>query len=189
MTSSATDAMSERVPNNFNFTDDAEGTQCPFSAHNRKMNPRGDMPRVRGDPATSYGNLQLQDQEQSRWIVRRRIIYGKCDVEPKDDPPPEQLPTDSAGLLFRCYQSSINNQFGFIQRRLANSPNCAQRRIVCRRLLGPVPMAANYVDYSPSPDLRHLLEDALDACSVSFRQRSMEMTLTSRRKRWRRSLR
>jgi deferrochelatase/peroxidase EfeB len=42
LTSSAVNGMNEGVPNNFNYAEDTDGTRCPFSAHIRKVNPRGD---------------------------------------------------------------------------------------------------------------------------------------------------
>jgi deferrochelatase/peroxidase EfeB len=44
-------------------------------------------------------------------------------VHPKDNPRKEQLPTRDVGLLFMCFQSSLANQFGFLQKIWANSPN------------------------------------------------------------------
>jgi Dyp-type peroxidase family len=123
LTSSAFDGLSEGVPNNFTYADDVNGTRCPFSAHIRKVNPRGDMARVHGGPATSDRYPPLQDPETGRRIVRRGISYGARQVEPKDNPRTEQMPTRDVGLLFMCFQSSLANQFGFLQKMWANSPD------------------------------------------------------------------
>jgi len=123
LTSSAFGGMSEGVPNNFTYADDANGTKCPFSAHIRKVNPRGDVARLHGVPATSDRYPPLHDLEMRRRIVRRGISYGERQVEPKDNPRAEQMPTRDVGLLFMCFQSSLANQFGFLQKMWANSPD------------------------------------------------------------------
>ena len=106
---SATEKMAKPVPNNFDYRYDPVGTRCPFHAHIRKVNPRGDT-----------GSLE---EERSHRIVRRGIPYGRRAVEPKDDPPLDQMPRDGVGLLFMCFQSSIANQFAFLQRIWASNPD------------------------------------------------------------------
>ena len=45
---------------NFNYADDMEGSRCPFHAHIRKTNPRGDtMARFRGRLSTSERNHRI----------------------------------------------------------------------------------------------------------------------------------
>ncbi len=87
--------------NNFNFDRDPSGRTCPFSAHVRKMNPRG-----------TTGDL---DQEQRRTLTRRGIPYGSPlqDRSQQDD--------GSRGLLFLCMQGSIREQFEFVQKNWANA--------------------------------------------------------------------
>jgi Dyp-type peroxidase family len=123
LTSSAVDGLNDSVPNNLNYTDDTAGTKCPFSVHIRKVNPRGDSARVQGESATWGWNPLLQAQEQRRRIVRRGIPYGVHRVEPQNNPRREQMPTRDVGLLFMCFQSSLANQFGFLQKMWANSPD------------------------------------------------------------------
>jgi deferrochelatase/peroxidase EfeB len=64
-------------------------------------------------------NPRHPDEERSHRIVRRGITYGERRVEPKDDPAQEDLPERGVGLLFMCFQASIDNQFAYLQ-RLAN---------------------------------------------------------------------
>jgi deferrochelatase/peroxidase EfeB len=101
--------MEKPVPNNFTYDDDEDARKCPFHAHIRKVNPRG-----------GTGNLK---EERKHRIVRRGITYGERQVEPKDDPSLDQMPTTGVGLLFMCFQSSLANQFGFLQKKYANSPD------------------------------------------------------------------
>jgi Dyp-type peroxidase family len=90
-------------PNNFNFDADADGVKCPFHAHIRKMNPRGDKARQFGLPP---------GEDRARRIVRRAINFGPLTLDP--------APEDKVGLLFICAQSSIVDQFEFIQAEWAN---------------------------------------------------------------------
>jgi deferrochelatase/peroxidase EfeB len=84
-------------PNNFNFDADVDGVRCPFHAHIRKVNPRGDKVRQFALPP---------GEERARRIVRRAVSFG----------PPTLYPTpEPVGLLFICAQSSIVDQFEFIQ--------------------------------------------------------------------------
>jgi Dyp-type peroxidase family len=96
------------APNNFNYDDDPKGTKCPHFAHIRKVNPR-------------------TEASKNHRIVRRGIPY--TDVPLQMSPGDEHFNDDlnkmaegEVGLLFMCFQASIENQFEHIQ-RLLNDPN------------------------------------------------------------------
>jgi Dyp-type peroxidase family len=73
-------------------TDDAVGGTCPFHAHIRKTNPRGDT------------GLTLEGERMFR-VVRRGITYGvRPDLETGSALPP---PSADVGLLFMCYQAGL----------------------------------------------------------------------------------
>jgi Dyp-type peroxidase family len=74
---------------------DRPAHKCPFHAHIRKTNPRGQG---------------LLVPEKGRFITRRGIPYGKPGGE------------EEKGLFFMCFQSNLKRQFNFIQRRWANTP-------------------------------------------------------------------
>jgi Dyp-type peroxidase family len=100
--------------NNFNYDDDhqnhdlnSQPSKCPFHAHIRKTNPRGDT-----------GNVELEKEHQ---IVRRGESYGESD--------PNQTPKNGSGLLFLCFQGDINNQFFHIQNSWANFPDFARENV------------------------------------------------------------
>lgn len=88
--------------NNFDFQHDTQGLKCPFHAHIRKVNPRGETP----------ANNELRHR-----ITRRGVPYGPklADGAPEDGV--------SRGLLFMCYQRNIGQQFEFMQRAWANNAN------------------------------------------------------------------
>jgi deferrochelatase/peroxidase EfeB len=95
-------AQPKADPNDFNFGVDPKAGLCPFQAHIRKTNPRGDLVR-RGAP---------QDAELMNRIVRRGITYGdRFDLLPGSLLP---APDTGVGLLFMCYQARIG-QFAIQQ--------------------------------------------------------------------------
>lgn len=97
--------QSSNDTNNFNYQTDQTGSKCPFHAHIRKTNPRGDTGNL---IATK---IPLKEEKMHR-IARRAISYGERERQKTD--------TTGSGLLFLCFQSSITNQFAFMQRRWAN---------------------------------------------------------------------
>ena len=93
--------------NHFDYSNDTLGIRTPRFAHIRKANPRA-------------GNPDSMADTQRRRIIRRGIPYG--DPLPATGATPEQEMSDR-GLLFFCCQTSIEDQFAFIQKTWVNSPN------------------------------------------------------------------
>ncbi len=103
------------ISNNFNYADDRDGNRCPFHAHIRKSNPRGDtVPPLR--------------EERQHRIVRRSTVYGTKNLQSE--------PTEDIGLLFMCYQSDIANQFEFIQDSWANQVHFARQNTGLDPIIG-----------------------------------------------------
>ncbi len=98
--------------NDFNYGLDVEGKRCPFHAHIRKTNPRGDTVRFFG---------HSEEDERSHRIVRRGITYGDRRLDERGIPADDDHPSDGVGLLFMSFQNSIENQFEHIQRAWANN--------------------------------------------------------------------
>lgn len=94
--------------NDFDYSKDQEGKRCPFHSHIRKVNPRGDATRAFG---------MKEEEERSHRIVRRGIPYD----EMNRNGDLSFYPDRGVGLLFLCFQSSIENQFEFIQKKWANN--------------------------------------------------------------------
>jgi len=103
--------------NNFEFDVDPQGLKCPFHAHIRKTNPRGDIPRNLAHGASE------ESVERLRRITRRGIPFGVRNTLPGQEQSLDDLPTGGVGLLFMCFQASISNQFAFMQRSWANTPD------------------------------------------------------------------
>ena len=89
--------------NVFAYADDPFQRKCPYAAHIRKAYPRDDT----GNPA----------ETQLHRIIRAGIPFGP-EVEPG-----EITTRHSRGLMFVCYQTSIERQFEFIQRQYSNNPD------------------------------------------------------------------
>ena len=93
----------ENRNNDFEFGDDPFQRKCPYAAHIRKAYPRDDT-----------GN---ETEVQRHRIIRAGIPFGP-EVEPG-----EAVTRHSRGLMFVCYQTSIERQFEFIQRQYSNDPD------------------------------------------------------------------
>jgi Dyp-type peroxidase family len=92
------EGMHHPIPNGFNYRDDATGSKCPFQAHIRKVNPR-------------------TEAQNGHRIARRGIPYGDRKPDFSDQP------VKDVGLLFMCYQKSIEKQFETMQAHWANDPD------------------------------------------------------------------
>lgn len=87
---------------------DMLGLVCPHFAHIRKVNPR--------DSSTDLGKIA---DSLIRMIIRRGIPFGRPVAGLKK--PSASLWKKERGLMFICYQSSIEDQFEFLMRRWSNS--------------------------------------------------------------------
>jgi Dyp-type peroxidase family len=91
--------------NDFGFAEDRFQRKCPYAAHIRKVNPRDDI--------TSKAEVQRHR------IIRAGIPFGP------EVAPGETATRRSRGLMFVCYQTSIERQFEYIQKNYANNPEFA----------------------------------------------------------------
>jgi Dyp-type peroxidase family len=97
--------------NDFDFSDDQGERRCPFGAHIRKTNPRADLGVSLGQPASTPSET-LQKAVAPRRIMRQGIPYGP---EVSDAEATSAKSQQDRGLMFVCYQTSIVNQFEFVQ--------------------------------------------------------------------------
>jgi Dyp-type peroxidase family len=101
--------------NDFRYSRDLEGAQCPLGAHMRRANPR-DALGVSEEVCKKNGST-LVDRHR---ILRRAITYG--------DPVPtsanqQDVNPDGQGLMFMTLQTSITRQFEFVQQQWINFGN------------------------------------------------------------------
>jgi Dyp-type peroxidase family len=115
--------------NNFSYGLADPGSRCPYQAHIRKLNPRGDDDRVQGNQP---------GLEPGRRIVRRGFPYGPRARPPTDWSSPQTLPNSGLGLLFMCYQANIAEQFAHLQRAWANRQSFPRAAVGRDPLIGQV---------------------------------------------------
>jgi Dyp-type peroxidase family len=128
---SQTDGFTPHQENDFQYDVDPTGAKCPFHAHIRKTNPRGDIVRQFGAPE--------ETAERSRRITRRAIPYGTRATLPSDPQSLQDLPSTGVGLLFVCFQASIANQFAFMQRSWVDTESFVVDRTGVDPVIGQVP--------------------------------------------------
>ena len=106
--------VSDLKVNDFEFGDDPDGDVVPLASHIRKSYPRDEETREGGESDT-----------QTHRLLRRGIPFGAS--LPKgvsaSDPTATAAFPDDRGLLFLCYQTSIERQFEFVQQKWVNDPN------------------------------------------------------------------
>lgn len=102
------DAQAGHPTNDFNYDADPDGLKCPFRAHIRKTNPRGESDRKLGPVGPR--------SERTRIMARRGITYGQRKPRPAGaDFPENDRPEKQVGLLFMAYMADIAEQFEFTQ--------------------------------------------------------------------------
>jgi Dyp-type peroxidase family len=111
------------VLNNFDYASDMAGLRCPFHAHIRKTNPRGDIARrFVPDPRTAADFAQIAQitaDERSHIMARRGMPYGQRDQVINPD---KTIDGVAVGLMFMSFQQSLEDQFEFTQQSWANNP-------------------------------------------------------------------
>jgi Dyp-type peroxidase family len=110
--------QNKKVPNNFTFAATSGSStvdKCPFAAHVRKTNPRGDTQRL--------FNLPSDEEERSHIMARRGMTYGARVQNGKGEF--LDSPSGGVGLMFMAFMSDIRNQFEFTQANWANEPRFA----------------------------------------------------------------
>ncbi|WP_019905778.1 Dyp-type peroxidase [Methylobacterium sp. 77] len=164
--------------NAFEFGGDREGVVCPWAAHIRKAYPRDD---VRHDLDPGDGAVAAAEAfTQTHRMMRRGISFGPEVTEAealsgisgaKDASGATDANSEarlSRGLLFKCYVTSIDDQFEFVQQQWCNAvdfsqpdsgidPIIGQSAAAIRPFKGAAPLsqvAAN----KPDLDLRNFVE-------------------------------
>jgi Dyp-type peroxidase family len=111
-----------QLTNDFTYDDDIRGGRCPMHAHIRKVNPRGHSRRQGDDPQV----------ERRHMITRRSLPYG----ERRPDETLDTLPETGVGVLFMCYQASIELQFAFMQKQWCGTAWFPQAHVGVDALVG-----------------------------------------------------
>lgn len=115
-------ARDEMRNNAFEFhADDAKGQRCPFAGHIRKVYPRDDVKYTEENLPSDQQNLN-ESITQTHRLLRRGIPYGEPSCSTPHAPVHDYAKVDR-GLLFLAYQTSIVEQFEFVQKEFANNPD------------------------------------------------------------------
>ena len=112
--------LAQAVPNDFTYAADPDGAKCPFHAHIRKANPRGDVRREEG--------LANDDADRGPIMIRRGITYGQqrpMSADGSEFADKGAEPQHSSGLLFMAYMASLEKQFEFVQQSWVDNPQFA----------------------------------------------------------------
>lgn len=107
-------AKSDTLNNNFEFGEDEDGKICPLSAHIRKAYPRDEQ--IIGVPHEA----DSESETQTHRLLRRGIPFGASFDQPSDK---GGGAGEARGLLFVCYQKSIEQQFELVQSQWVNDTN------------------------------------------------------------------
>jgi Dyp-type peroxidase family len=118
-------SIAEGTPNvnDFEFGDDRDGLHCPWAAHVRKVYPRDD---VRHDVTPT--DEEADDAEsftQTHRMLRRGIAFGP-ELSEREALTGCSDPEYARGLLFKCYVTSLEDQFEFVQQQWVNSEGFSQ---------------------------------------------------------------
>ncbi len=108
-------AKDEAANNDFVFSTDVFQRACPYAAHIRKVNPRDDE----ATPGNGATDADTHAAVLVRRVIRAGIAFGP---EVTGHEAATQATTEERGLLFACYQTSIVQQFEFLQAAWANNP-------------------------------------------------------------------
>jgi Dyp-type peroxidase family len=118
--------LAEGTPdvNNFKFGEDREGLVCPWAAHIRKTYPRDD---VRQNTNPTDGEIDKAEAfNQTRRMLRRGITFGP-ELTEREALSGRSNPDLARGLLFKCYVTSLEDQFEFVQIAWVNSDEFSQK--------------------------------------------------------------
>lgn len=108
----------QAVPNDFTYDADVDGAKCPFHAHIRKSNPRGDVKRQFG--------LADDSGDRNPIMIRRGITYGPkrpMSADGSEFADEGSEPQHHSGLLFMAYMASLEKQFEFVQQSWVDNPD------------------------------------------------------------------
>ena len=108
-------AQDPAANNDFVFSADVFQRACPYAAHIRKVNPRDDE----ANPADGSTDADTHAAVLVRRVIRAGIAFGP---EVTQREAATRTTTEERGLLFACYQTSIEQQFEFLQAAWANNP-------------------------------------------------------------------
>ncbi|MCB1936558.1 MAG: hypothetical protein KDF59_11510 [Nitrosomonas sp.] len=103
-------AGKKRMLTDFTYNNDLHGAKCPYSAHLRRINPRGSLEYGVKEAYETPGALVNR-----RRILRRGLPYGAVKDAARDD--------GNHGIIFMALNADIQRQFEFVQQQWINYAN------------------------------------------------------------------
>lgn len=99
----------DKMLSGFTYNNDMSGAKCPFSAHMRRINPRGSLEFAKGafDTPGALANR--------RRVMRRGLPYGEVKDPARDD--------GNHGIIIMMLNADISRQFEFVQQQWINYGN------------------------------------------------------------------
>lgn len=134
----------DTLNNNFEFSGDRLGVNCPLAAHIRKAYPRDELNTPR--------NTDGESETQTHRLLRRGIPYGDPYV-----PHDEKSAKEDRGLLFMCYQNDITSHFEFVQTKWVNNADFPTNQAGEDPLIAQSPRGAMRIDPTKAPKIRHFV--------------------------------
>jgi Dyp-type peroxidase family len=117
-----------RQNNEFDFANDPQGRRCPFVSHIRKAYPRNDM-RDFIEIETKKLEFEAKSESEKREffasdaythrVMRRGIPFGP-ELTSEERASGKTTEGVERGLMFVCYQTSIERQFEYIVKNFIN---------------------------------------------------------------------
>jgi len=116
----SSDKEKDDLLSSFNYNEDMSGGKCPFSAHIRRINPRGSLQMTQGSlPGSMSVNKDAFDTPGAlanrRRLLRRGLPYGQVTDRSRDD--------GNHGIIIMMINADINRQFEFVQQQWINYGN------------------------------------------------------------------
>ena len=146
-------ALAEGTPkvNDFEFGDDRIGLICPWAAHVRKAYPRDDVPfSLPGDPHPAEEDVKRAEAfTQTHRMMRRGIAFGP-ELTEAEALAGASDPAMPRGLLFKCYVTSIENQFEFVQQQWVNNGDFSEAGAGVDALIGQPNQPASFLGAAPN---------------------------------------
>ena len=134
-------ALAEGTPlvNDFEFGDDREGLLCPWASHVRKVYPRDD---VRHNLTPTQEEVDAAESfTQTHRMMRRGIAFGD-ELTEGEARAGVSDPDYARGLLFKCYVTSLEDQFEFVQQQWVNADGFSQELSGVDPIIGQSPNGA-----------------------------------------------
>lgn len=132
--------------NDFEFDGDRGGLVCPWAGHVRKAYPRND---VRHNTTPSEQETDAAEAfTQTHRMLRRGIAFGP-ELTEHEARTGESAAKHPRGLLFKCYVTSVVDQFEFVQQSWVDADDFSQVGAGFDAIIGQGPQPKPWLGAAP----------------------------------------